>query len=252
MRSRAAIISTRRASVHQPNIWRMRSTASASPCRPNRLRAPAAVPASTETPGQKFGAPAVHSRPWVERSWPLPQHSLFLPTAVEPPAAGPPLLSPDGSTPSLSAAKLRKRFSYPGHLRSGIKPLWHFSRVALIVKAFRGFPCIDTSSLRFPNPRILRREEFYRNRKNAAITAATRTSAPMTYLLAEIHDGESTSPPLKTKLGAAFCTKLDAAASGTAGCFWGAVMFGLDCVGCPTSRGFCEKWDSGTAGDETR
>src|SRR5947209_18540577 len=74
----------------------------------------------------------------------------------------------------------------------------------------------------------------------------------MTYLLAEIHDGESTNPPLKTKLGAAFCTKLDAAASGTAGCFWGAVMFGLDCVGCPTSRRFCEKWDSGTAGNETR
>jgi hypothetical protein len=72
----------------------------------------------------------------------------------------------------------------------------------------------------------------------------------MTYLLAEIHDGESTSPLLKTKVGAAFCTKLDAAASGTAGCFWGAVMFELDCVGCPTSRRFCEKWDSGTAGEE--
>src|SRR5690242_1261004 len=99
----------------------MRSTASASLYRPSRRRAPVAVLASTETTEQKSSEPAVHSPPLVGRSWPPLQHSLFLLTAVEPPAAGPPLLSPDASTPSLSAAKLRKRFSYPGHLRSGIK-----------------------------------------------------------------------------------------------------------------------------------
>ena len=230
----------------------MRSTASVSPYRPNQLRAPVAVPASTETPEQKSWAPAVHSPPWVARSWPLLQRSPSLPTAAEPPAAGPPLLSPDGSTPSLSAAKLRKRFSYPGHLRSGIKNLFGtLAELPLLSRLSKGSPVLTHQLCSSRAIRIWAPEECYRNRRNATINATTRASAPMTYLFAEIHDGESARPLLNAKPGAAFCTKLAAAAGAADASFSGAATFVLGSAGYPAFCRVCENWDSGTAGDGT-